>query len=69
MVCILLNPILLIPPDSTLAIRHNVFFIGTLFNRMLIDGYHSIRIRGQSVFQMLEILKQWPITDGSVLEL
>lgn len=69
MVCILLNLILLIPPDSTLAIRNNVFFIGVLFNRMLIDGYHSIRIRGQSVFQMLQVLKQWPITNGSVLEL
>lgn len=44
MVCILLNPILLIPPDSALAIRHNVFFIGVLFNNTLIDGDRSIRI-------------------------
>lgn len=69
MVCILLNPILLIPPDSTLAIRHNVFFIGVLFNNTLIDGYHGIRTRGQSVFQALEILKQWSITNCGVLEI
>lgn len=64
-VCILLNPILLIPPDAALAIRHNVFFIGALFNNTLIDGYRGIAIRGLSVFQVLEILKQWSITNCS----
>lgn len=65
----LLNPILLIPPDSSLAIRHGVFFIGVLFNNMLIDGYHSIRIRGQSAFQMLEMLNQRCTANCSMLEI
>lgn len=69
MVCILLNPILLIPPDSALAIRHNVFFIGVLFNNTLIDGDRSIRIRGQPVFQTLEISRQWSITNCSLREM
>lgn len=69
MVCVLSSLILLIPSDSTLAIRHNVFFIGVLFNNMLIDGYHGVVIGGQSVFQTLEILKQWPITNGSMVEI
>lgn len=69
MVCILLNLILLIPSDSTLAIRHNVFFIGVLFNNMLIDGYHGVLTRGQSALQTLEILKQWSITNCSMVEI
>lgn len=51
MLCILLNPVLLIPPDSTLAIRPNVFFIGVLFNNTLIDDYHSIRTRDSQYFK------------------